>query len=176
MKRRSFFNKTTTALMGLGLTTSSFANTTNKKITLPAKVCTTIDQQKVFFYADVINESIKVIYIADTHLFKDDNRGVPYQEYSNRMANAYNQTTHFLTLKKTNPEEAFEQTLAHAKELNADVIATIALPYSFSLRTQSSNQVSLGANSPAPEDVYSFLKVVETPAFSTIFLILCTRK
>ena len=79
--------------MGLGLTTSSFANTTNKKITLPAKVCTTIDQQKVFFYADVINESIKVIYIADTHLFKDDNRGVPYQEYStDRINDAF--TTH----------------------------------------------------------------------------------
>jgi DNA repair exonuclease SbcCD nuclease subunit len=122
MKRRSFFKKTTTALMGLGLTTSSFANTTNKKITIPAKVCATIDQQKVFFYADVINESIKVVYIADTHLFKDDKRGIPYQEYSNRMAKAYNQTTHFQTRIKTNPEEAFEQTLTFAKELNADVI------------------------------------------------------
>lgn len=122
MKRRSFFKKTTTALMGLGITTSSFANTTNNKKTKPAKVCATIDQQKVFFYADIINESTKVVYIADTHLFKDDKRGIPYQEYSNRMAKAYNQTTHFQTQIKTNPEEAFEQTLSFAKEVNADVI------------------------------------------------------
>ena len=122
MKRRSFFKKTTTALMGLGLTTSSFANITNKKITKPVKVCATIDQQKVFFYTEAINESIKVVYIADTHLFKDDERGIPYQEYSNRMAKAYNQTTNFQTGIKTNPEEAFEQTLIFAKEVNADVI------------------------------------------------------
>ncbi|WP_400073518.1 metallophosphoesterase family protein [Zobellia russellii] len=122
MKRRSFFRRTTTALMGLGLTTTSFAKTTHKKIKKPVKVCTTIDQQKVFFYADVINEAIKVVHIADTHLFKDDERGTPYQKYSNRMAKAYNQTTHFKTQIETNPEEAFEQTLAFAKEVNADVI------------------------------------------------------
>ena len=131
MKRRSFFKKTTTAAIGLGLTTSSFANTTNKKIKKPLKVCTTIDEQKVFFYAEVINESIKVVHIADTHLFKDDERGIPYQEYSNRMAKAYNQTTHFQTRIKTNPEEAFEQALAFAKEVNADVITLIGDIFSF---------------------------------------------
>ena len=131
MKRRSFFKKTTTALMGLGLTTSSFANTTNKKIKKPFKVCATIDEQKVFFYAEEINESIKVVHIADTHLFKDDERGIPYQEYSNRMAKAYNQTTHFQTRIKTNPEEAFEQALAFAKEVNADVITLIGDIFSF---------------------------------------------
>lgn len=131
MKRRSFLKKTTTAIVGLGLTTSSFANTTNKKIKKPFKTCATIDQQKVFFYAEVINESIKVVHIADTHLFKDDERGIPYQEYSNRMAKAYNQTTHFKTRVKTNPEEAFEQTLAFAKEVNADVITLIGDIFSF---------------------------------------------
>ncbi|PHQ61547.1 MAG: metallophosphoesterase [Maribacter sp.] len=131
MKRRSFFRKTTTALMGLGLTTSSFANTTNKKTKKAFKVCATIDQQKVFFYAEVITQSIKVVHIADTHLFKDDERGIPYQEYSNRMAKAYNQTTHFQTRIKTNPEEAFEQALAFAKEVNADVITLIGDIFSF---------------------------------------------
>lgn len=131
MKRRSFFKKTTTALMGLGLTTSSFAHITDKKIKKPLKVCATIDQEKVFFYAEVINESIKVVHIADTHLFKDDERGIPYQEYSNRMAKAYNQTTHFQTGIKTNPEEAFEQALAFAKEENADVITLIGDIFSF---------------------------------------------
>lgn len=131
MIRRSFFKKTTTALTGLGFTTSSFAKTTNQKIKKPFKVCATIDQNNVFFYSEVINESIKVVHIADTHLFKDDERGIPYQEYSNRMAKAYNQTTHFETRIKTNPEEAFEKALAFAKEANADVITLIGDIFSF---------------------------------------------
>jgi DNA repair exonuclease SbcCD nuclease subunit len=131
MKRRSFFSKTTTGLMGLGLTTSSRAHRTHKKNKKSFKVCATIDQNKVFFYSEVINESIKVVHIADTHLFKDDERGIPYQEYSNRMAKAYNQTTHFRTRVKTNPEEAFEQALAFAKEFKADVITLIGDIFSF---------------------------------------------
>jgi UDP-2,3-diacylglucosamine pyrophosphatase LpxH len=131
MKRRSFFRKTSTALAGIGLTSSSLVNTSKKKKKKAAKVCVAIDQQEVFFYAEVINESIKVVLIGDTHLFKDDERGIPYQEFSNRMAKAYNQTTHFKTGIKTNPEEAFEQTLTFAKELNADVILLIGDIFSF---------------------------------------------
>lgn len=131
MKRRSFFKETATALMGLGVTRSSFATTTSKKIEKPVKVCTTIDQQEIFFYTEVINQSVKVVQIADTHLFRDDQRGIPYQAFSDRMAKAYNQTTHFKTRKSTNPEEAFEQTLALAKEVNADVITLIGDIFSF---------------------------------------------
>lgn len=137
MKRRSFFTKTTTAIAGIGLTTSACANYPNEKtiakqkFSPPIKVCTTIDQEKVFFYAEVIQESIKVVHIADTHLFMDDERGIPYQKYSNRMAKAYNETTHFQSQIKTNPAEAFEKTLAFAKEVNADVITLIGDIFSF---------------------------------------------
>ena len=131
MKRRSFFKNTTTAIAGLGLTTSACATITDQKNNQPLKVCATIDQQKVSFYAEVIKESIKVVHIADTHLFMDDERGIPFQVYSNRMAKAYNQTTHFQTGEKTNPAEAFEQTLAYAKEINADVITLIGDIFSF---------------------------------------------
>ena len=62
-----------------------------------------MDQEKVSFYSDVIKEKIKVIHIADTHLYMDDERGIPFLNYSNRMAKAYNQTTHFKTREKTNP-------------------------------------------------------------------------
>ena len=131
MKRRSFITGTTTAITGLGLSTASCARSVKNKIKHPFKVCATVDQQKVSFYADVINDSIKVVHIADTHLFMDDKRGVPFQEYSNRMAKAYNQTTHFQTREKTNPEESFEQTLAFAKEVNADVINLVGDIFSF---------------------------------------------
>ena len=131
MKRRSFITGTTTAITGLGLSTASCARSVKNKIEQPFKVCATVDQQKVSFYADVINDSIKVVHIADTHLFMDDKRGVPFQEFSNRMAKAYNQTTHFQTREKTNPQESFEQTLAFAKEVNADVINLVGDIFSF---------------------------------------------
>ena len=47
------------------------------------------------------------------------------------MAKAYNQTTHFQTRAETNPEEAFEQTLAFAKEENADLITLVGDIFSF---------------------------------------------
>jgi hypothetical protein len=131
MKRRSFFRKTTTSLAGVGLASSSYTNASKNKIKTPFKVCTTIDQEEVFFYAEVIHQSIKVVHIADTHLYRDDERGIPYQQFSNRMAKAYNQTTHFKTGLKTNPEEAFKKTLAFAKEINADVITLIGDIFSF---------------------------------------------
>lgn len=131
MKRRPFFKKTTAALMGIGFTSEAFSNTSEKKTAKPLKVCTTVEQEKVFFYAEVIHESIKVVHIADTHLFKDDDRGIPYQEYSGRMAKAYNRTTHFKTRAQTNPEEAFEETLAFAKKVNADVITLVGDIFSF---------------------------------------------
>lgn len=131
MKRRSFFRKTATAFVGGSLAHRPFTNTSKKGNPKAAKVCTTIDQEKVSFYADVIQEPIKVFHIADTHLYKDDERGIPYQEFSSRMAKAYNETTHFKTGAITNPEEAFKQTLASAKEANADVITLIGDLFSF---------------------------------------------
>tara|TARA_B100001540_G_scaffold196670_1_gene173191 strand:+ start:18 stop:824 length:807 start_codon:yes stop_codon:yes gene_type:complete len=61
----------------------------------------------------------------------DDERGIPYQEFSNRMAKAYNQTTHFKTREKTTPVECFEKTLAYAKQVNADVITLVGDIFSF---------------------------------------------
>ncbi|MDN5214459.1 metallophosphoesterase [Fulvivirgaceae bacterium BMA12] len=125
MKRRSFFKETTAAVAGLGFTTTSFAGTPG------VKVCATMDQEKVSFYSDLIKEPMKVVHIADTHLFKDDERGIPYQQYSGRMAKAYNRTTHFKTFEETNPEEALAKTLAYAKKINADLITLIGDIFSF---------------------------------------------
>lgn len=127
MKRRSFLQGTALSAAGFGLT----AGKEQKRGEKSFKVCATLDQQKVSFYADVITESIKVIHIADTHLFKDDERGIPYEEYSGRMAGAYHETSHFQTRIKTNPEASFEQTLAFAKKVNADVITLVGDIFSF---------------------------------------------
>lgn len=90
-----------------------------------------MDQEKVSFYSDVIKEKIKIIHIADTHLYMDDDRGTPFLNYSDRMAKAYNQTTHFKTREKTNPKKSFEEALEFAKKLNADVITLVGDIFSF---------------------------------------------
>ena len=132
MKRRSFFKKSSSALLGIGLATNySCANTNKEKTKNPFKTCVTLDRQDVCIYAEAIKGPIKIVHIADTHLFKDDERGMPYQEFSHRMSKAYNQTKHFITRESTNPEEAFEETLAFAKEVKADLITLIGDIFSF---------------------------------------------
>ena len=131
MKRRSFLNRSTVLIGGLGLSSFSYAFTNEKKALLPSDVYVTMDNEKVSFYAEKIKKNLKVIHIADTHLFMDDERGIPYQEFSNRMAKAYNQTTHFKTREKTTPMECFEKTLDYAKQVNADVITLVGDIFSF---------------------------------------------
>jgi len=131
MKRRSFLNRSTVLIGGLGLSSFSYAFTNEKKALLPSDVYVTMNNEKVSFYAEKIKKNLKVIHIADTHLFMDDERGIPYQEFSNRMAKAYNQTTHFKTREKTTPVECFEKTLAYAKQVNADVITLVGDIFSF---------------------------------------------
>ena len=130
MKRRAFI-KETTIFTGLGLSAVSFSQAQIKKAEEPFEVCVSMDQEKVSFYSDVIKEKIKIIHIADTHLYMDDDRGTPFLNYSGRMAKAYNQTTHFKTREKTNPKKSFEEALEFAKELNADVITLVGDIFSF---------------------------------------------
>jgi len=130
MKRRSFFQKTTAAILGLGFAGESFASNAKVKKT-KSEICATIVENKLSFYSDAIKERINIFHITDTHLFKDDERGIPYQEFSGRMSKAYNETTHFETREKTNPEEAFVETLKLAKEANADLITLVGDIFSF---------------------------------------------
>ncbi len=129
MKRRSFIKGT--ALGGVGISSFSNIQEANKKSDINSEFYVTIDEQKVSFYSNIIKEKLKIVHIADTHLFMDDDRGIPFQEYSNRMAKAYNQTTHFKNRKKTNPNECFENTLTYAKEIKADLIALVGDIFSF---------------------------------------------
>lgn len=130
MKRRSFIQNATTASLGLGLTTQAF-NSEAAKLKKAMQFTATVEENRLQFFSEVINEPLKIVHIADTHLFRDDDRGLPYQEYSNRMSKAYNQTTHFRSGASINPEIAFEQALAHAQESEADLITLIGDIFSF---------------------------------------------
>ncbi|MBB12862.1 MAG: hypothetical protein CMC78_01685 [Flavobacteriaceae bacterium] len=90
MKRRSFIASTTNTISGLGFSISPWSSPAKKETEQPIKVCATVDQEKVSFYTDIINDPVKIFHIADTHLFMNDHRGRPFQKYSNRMAMAYN--------------------------------------------------------------------------------------
>ena len=90
-----------------------------------------LDGNQVRFFSKEIPERFTVLFVADTHLFRDDARGQPYQQYSGRMAKAYNQTRHFQTNEPTHPEECFEKTLAIAKAENAELVLLAGDIFSF---------------------------------------------
>ena len=90
-----------------------------------------IDANRIRFFNAAVRERFSILFIADTHLFMDDARGESYQQYSARMAKAYNQTKHFQTGEATNPAECFQQTLAIAKNEGVSLIALIGDIMSF---------------------------------------------
>lgn len=131
MKRRLFFKNAATASIGLGLTRYSTNDKSAQSSEKDIQFCVTVEENKLQFFSEVIKEPVKIVHIADTHLFMDDERGVPYKMYSGRMAKAYNQTRHFKTGELTSPELAFEATLKFAKESKADLITLIGDIFSF---------------------------------------------
>lgn len=90
-----------------------------------------IDANQVRFFNAAIRERFRIMFIADTHLFIDDARGEPYQQYSGRMAKAYNQTKHFQTNEPTNPEKCFQETLSIAQKEGVSLVALIGDIMSF---------------------------------------------
>ncbi len=73
-------------------------------------------------FSERITNTSKITFLTDTHLHKEDERELPYRQFSERMAGAYNKTRHFQTGEATNPEEMFEQTLNHAAESGSEFI------------------------------------------------------
>lgn len=89
------------------------------------------DEFTLRFECPELRRPLRIVSIADTHLFRDDHRGVPFQEYSHRMAKAYNRTQHFRSGLSTHPEEGFEHALAAAVESRADCVALVGDIFSF---------------------------------------------
>ena len=73
----------------------------------------------------------RIFHITDTHLSIDDERGVKYQAFSNRMAGAYRSNSNFQTGEKYSAKESFEQTLELAKEQEVDFLALTGDIFSF---------------------------------------------
>ena len=120
MKRRHFLEKTAAGLAGMGLAPPISALSQDK---IASTTYVTQDENRVNLYANLVQEPVKVVLAADTHLWRNDERGDPYKQYSDRMAKAYNQTVHFQTGEPTHPEKAFEETVRLAVESGADLLA-----------------------------------------------------
>lgn len=80
------------------------------------------DDIRIRLYSPEATKPVKLLILADTHLFRDDERGAPYREFSGRMAKAYNQTRHFRSKEATTPEACFEETLRAARDAHVDAV------------------------------------------------------
>ncbi len=89
------------------------------------------DGVHVRLHSPAVAEPVKLLVLADTHLFRDDERGAPYREFSARMAKAYNRTKHFLTRSETDPETCFEEALEVAKRAEVDALVLAGDLFSF---------------------------------------------
>ncbi len=133
MKRRTFIRSAATVSLGVpfGLSQSSIVaakeTATNDALRGPFAV----DGNRVRLYSSAVKAPLKVMIVADTHLFTDDERGVPYQEFSARMAGAYNETRHFQTGEPTNPEQSFAKAVERADKNQVDLLALVGDIVSF---------------------------------------------
>lgn len=125
MNRRELITSLASASSALGFKNAEKPQKTARKSTF------SIDGNRVRFYHADIKERFTMLMLADTHLFRDDERGEAYKMYSGRMAKAYNHTKHFETGEATNPEECFEKTLAIAQKEDAKLVALIGDIMSF---------------------------------------------
>lgn len=80
---------------------------------------------KVEIYSPEVEDTVRLMLISDTHLWKSDHREEPFQQYSKRMAQAYHETKHYETGEPTTPEASFVKTLALATEKKVDAIALL---------------------------------------------------
>ena len=89
------------------------------------------DENRIRLYSPAVSSPVKLVFVADTHLSRDDARGESYREYSERMAGAYRRTKHFKTGAETDPETCFVETLGAATKENADAMVLAGDIFSF---------------------------------------------
>jgi hypothetical protein len=131
MKRRTFIQSAAAASVSLpaGQRTAHAAD--GADATTQARGSFAVDANRVRFFTPSVTKSVNVLVVADTHLFTDDDRGRPYQQYSARMAKAYNQTIHFQSREPTNPEQSFARAVNRAQENRVDLLALVGDLFSF---------------------------------------------
>ena len=134
MKRRKFLGSVSALALGWPLAPWAWgqsARAAGSAAGGSARGSFALDEHRLRFFSPGIRERFRVMMIADTHLFTDDERGAPFRQFSGRMAKAYNRTKHFQTGEPTHPEEAFEKSLEIAREQKVDLVALVGDIFSF---------------------------------------------
>ncbi len=128
MKRRNFIGAA--VISGLGLTFCSFSE---KKQTQPEKICDvfSLTKHNATIYTTAKVGTTRIFHITDTHLALDDERGISFKKYSQRMGNAYKVNKQFETGEDITCVQSFEQTLQRAKYQKADFLALTGDIFSF---------------------------------------------
>ena len=90
-----------------------------------------LDGERVQLRSPAVQQPLRLVLIADTHLSLDDARGEPFRSFSGRMAGAYRQTRHFKTGAPTTAEASFVEALQQAKKQHADLVALVGDILSF---------------------------------------------
>lgn len=129
MKRRSFIG--TTVVTGLGLPSYSFAEENKTQSKMEIRNVFSITKNTISIYTKAKVATTRIFHITDTHLALDDERGIPFKKYSQRMGNAYKINKQFETGEEITSARGFEQTLQKAKEQKADFLALTGDIFSF---------------------------------------------
>jgi predicted phosphodiesterase len=130
MDRRQFLATSSVASCGLAFTGSTIASAESTKVMQRAGAFS-LDDNLLRFTHPGVTEAWNMVMLADTHLFREDERDADFRQYSARMARAYNVTAHFQTKEATNPEACFQQTLRLSQEHDARIVALVGDIVSF---------------------------------------------
>ena len=129
MKRRSFIGAA--AISGLGLPFFSFSEKEQAQSEMEIRNVFSLTKNNGVIYTNAKISTTRIFHITDTHLAIDDERGIPFKKYSQRMGNAYKINKHFESGEDITCAQSFEQTLQRAKEQKADFLALTGDIFSF---------------------------------------------
>lgn len=129
MKRRSFLYAT--GLAGLGIPLGSMKSCSGQQRGNVLRGSFSQNGHRVSIFTKAELRPTRIFHITDTHLSLDDERGIPYGQFSKRMAGAYLSNSHFQTGEFVSAEESFEQTLQLAREEDVDFLALSGDIFSF---------------------------------------------
>jgi hypothetical protein len=115
MKRRHFLRGTAAA----GVAVSGAASAAGQDGAPAADRAFSMDGHRIRLSGAGVKRPFQLCFLADTHLFRDDDRGRAYRRFSARMAAAYHRNKHFLSGEEITPEQGFTAALAAAVEMKA---------------------------------------------------------
>ncbi len=121
MKRRTFINASVAT--GLTFTMGTSSAGADAGIAKAYRNTFSMNDNRASIYTHARVTPTKIVHITDTHLSLDDARGDPYQQFSKRMAAAYNSNSHFQSGKAYSAEESFAWTLETAQKEGAEFLA-----------------------------------------------------